>query len=250
MSPNIDHEQPCRAIRKKPVSFIALSLFFCRTFLPSLPFYSRAAALIATCQVNLDTLEPQQLAQVKKQLEEELEHLTSSFAQLHGAHNKFKECLRCVQSRAADSKGTPNAPKQSQRGRAGGEGSKETGANEKKKTNAKIGGVNRFESSLGPVDQLSLCERRVDEHRHGLGGRGHWVLDRKGQPDVVCPFGWKRGSNNRQKLKSAETFYDLKIKEIGNNLKELEAIVQRKQMNVRTIEEGMFAKSHETIYSH
>ncbi|QYS99247.1 Prefoldin, alpha subunit [Trichoderma simmonsii] len=56
--------------------------------------------------INLDTLEPQQLAQVKKQLEEELEHLTSSFAQLHGAQNKFKECLRCVQARAADSQGS------------------------------------------------------------------------------------------------------------------------------------------------
>lgn len=54
--------------------------------------------------VNLDTLEPQQLAQVKKQLDEELEHLTNSYAQLHGAQNKFKDCLRCVESRtkAAD----------------------------------------------------------------------------------------------------------------------------------------------------
>jgi prefoldin alpha subunit len=56
--------------------------------------------------VNLDTLEPQQLAQVKKQLEEELEHLTSSFAQLHGAQNKFKDCLQCVQSRSAAKEGT------------------------------------------------------------------------------------------------------------------------------------------------
>lgn len=56
--------------------------------------------------VNLDTLEPQQLAQVKKQLDEELEHLTSSFSQLHGAQNKFKECLRCVQSRSASKDGT------------------------------------------------------------------------------------------------------------------------------------------------
>lgn len=60
--------------------------------------------------VNLDTLEPQQLAQVKKQLEEELEHLTNSFSQLHGAQNKFRECLRCVQSRAADSQGTSRLP--------------------------------------------------------------------------------------------------------------------------------------------
>lgn len=41
-----------------------------------------------------------------------------------------------------------------------------------------------------------------------------------------------------QKLKSAATFYENKIKELTNSLKELEAIVQQKQMNVRTIEEG------------
>jgi prefoldin alpha subunit len=58
--------------------------------------------------VNLDTLEPQQLAQVKKQLDEELEHLTSSYAQLHGAQNKFKDCLRCVNTRSAASNGAPS----------------------------------------------------------------------------------------------------------------------------------------------
>lgn len=39
----------------------------------------------------------QQLSQVKKQLDEELEHLTSSFTQLHAAQSKFRDCLRCVQ---------------------------------------------------------------------------------------------------------------------------------------------------------
>ncbi|CAG1987710.1 unnamed protein product [Fusarium graminearum] len=57
-------------------------------------------------QINLDTLEPQQLAQVKKQLDEELEHLTTSFAQLHAAQNKFKDCLRCVKSRSGAPEGT------------------------------------------------------------------------------------------------------------------------------------------------
>ncbi|ORY56683.1 prefoldin subunit [Pseudomassariella vexata] len=47
--------------------------------------------------VNLDSLSSQQLSQVKKQLDEELEHLTSSFTQLHAAQSKFRECLRCVQ---------------------------------------------------------------------------------------------------------------------------------------------------------
>ncbi|KAK1989466.1 prefoldin [Colletotrichum cereale] len=49
--------------------------------------------------INLETLDVQQLSQVKKQLEEELEHLTNSFAQLHSAQAKFRECLRCVKSR-------------------------------------------------------------------------------------------------------------------------------------------------------
>ncbi|KAK1769906.1 c-myc binding protein [Phialemonium atrogriseum] len=46
--------------------------------------------------VSLDSLNPQQLTQVKKQLDDEVEHLTNSFAQLHAAQGKFKECLRCV----------------------------------------------------------------------------------------------------------------------------------------------------------
>ncbi|KAI1265276.1 putative prefoldin subunit 5 [Xylariaceae sp. FL1019] len=46
--------------------------------------------------VNLDTLNPQQLTQVKKQLDQELEHLTSSFTQLQAAQSKFRDCLRCV----------------------------------------------------------------------------------------------------------------------------------------------------------
>lgn len=45
-----------------------------------------------------------------------------------------------------------------------------------------------------------------------------------------------------QNLKSAEKFYNSKVKELGDNLKELEGIVQSKQMNVRTIEEGTFAQ--------
>ncbi|KAI1821089.1 prefoldin [Xylaria intraflava] len=47
--------------------------------------------------VNLDTLNAQQLTQVKNQLDQELEHLTSSFTQLQSAQAKFRDCLRCVQ---------------------------------------------------------------------------------------------------------------------------------------------------------
>ena len=50
-------------------------------------------------QVNLDSLTPQQLSAVKKQLDEEVEHLSTSYSQLLAAQNKFKECLRCVQGK-------------------------------------------------------------------------------------------------------------------------------------------------------
>jgi len=48
--------------------------------------------LVGTDRLNVD-----QLSQVKKQIEEELEHLTTSYAQLQGAQIKFKECLGAVQ---------------------------------------------------------------------------------------------------------------------------------------------------------
>lgn len=41
-----------------------------------------------------------------------------------------------------------------------------------------------------------------------------------------------------QNLKSAATFYDNKVEELGANLKDLELIIQRKQQNARSIEEG------------
>ncbi|KAF7860806.1 hypothetical protein EAF04_008324 [Stromatinia cepivora] len=47
-------------------------------------------------QIDLTTLTTPQLSQVKKQLDDELEHLTSSFQQLRAAQNKFRECLRCI----------------------------------------------------------------------------------------------------------------------------------------------------------
>ncbi|KAJ2973791.1 hypothetical protein NQ176_g6407 [Zarea fungicola] len=130
--------------------------------------------------VNLDTLEPQQLAQVKKQLDEELDHLTSSFQQLHGAQTKFKECLRCVNTRSESSK-----------------------------------------SSNAVLVPLT----------NSLYVRGELTNTETVLVDVGTGFLVEK------KLKSAATFYESKIKELTNSLRELEAIVQQKQMNVRTIEE-------------
>jgi len=46
--------------------------------------------------VDLASLSTQQLSQVKKQLDDELEHLTNSFTQLRAAQAKFRECLRSI----------------------------------------------------------------------------------------------------------------------------------------------------------
>ncbi len=48
------------------------------------------------CTVDIATLSVQQLSQVKKQLDEELEHLTSSFAKLRAAQSRFQECLKSI----------------------------------------------------------------------------------------------------------------------------------------------------------
>jgi hypothetical protein len=52
--------------------------------------YSRALL------VDLASLSTQQLSQVKKQLDDELEHLTNSFSQLRAAQAKFRECLKSI----------------------------------------------------------------------------------------------------------------------------------------------------------
>jgi prefoldin alpha subunit len=52
-------------------------------------------------EVDLASLSTQQLSQVKKQLDDELEHLTSSFTQLRAAQAKFRECLKSIEGGVA-----------------------------------------------------------------------------------------------------------------------------------------------------
>ena len=48
--------------------------------------------------MNLGSLSSQQLLQVKKQLDDELEHLNDSFNRLRGAQAKFGECMISIQA--------------------------------------------------------------------------------------------------------------------------------------------------------
>ncbi|TFK98341.1 Prefoldin alpha subunit, partial [Pterulicium gracile] len=56
-------------------------------------------------QVNITDLSVAQLAQVKKQLEDELTHLTNSFAQLKAAQTKFNGCIDNITEVKPESKG-------------------------------------------------------------------------------------------------------------------------------------------------
>ncbi|KAF9557542.1 Prefoldin alpha subunit [Agrocybe pediades] len=55
--------------------------------------------------VNVADLDIAQLSEVRKQLEDELTHLTNSFAQLKQAQAKFKACLENVQEVKPQNKG-------------------------------------------------------------------------------------------------------------------------------------------------
>ncbi|WVQ94010.1 prefoldin, alpha subunit [Kwoniella sp. CBS 9459] len=56
-------------------------------------------------QVNITDLDPTQLQEVKKQLDQELDHLTSSYSQLKQAQTKFRSCVDNVNSLTPSSKG-------------------------------------------------------------------------------------------------------------------------------------------------
>ncbi|KAJ7741222.1 Prefoldin [Mycena maculata] len=56
-------------------------------------------------QVSVTDLDVSQLADVRRQLEEELNHLTNSFAQLKQAQAKFKACIQNVAEIKPSNKG-------------------------------------------------------------------------------------------------------------------------------------------------
>ncbi|KAJ7058525.1 Prefoldin alpha subunit [Mycena amicta] len=58
-------------------------------------------------QISVTDLDIPQLADVRRQLEEELNHLTNSFAQLKQAQTKFKVCVENVKEVKPDNKDKP-----------------------------------------------------------------------------------------------------------------------------------------------
>ncbi|KUI63151.1 putative prefoldin subunit 5 [Cytospora mali] len=134
--------------------------------------------------VSLDSLSAQQLTAVKKQLDEEVEHLTTSFAQLQAAQIKFKDCLRCVKTQGA--------------------------SQDKKEILVPL------TNSLYVKGNLSSPDRVLVDI-----GTGFFV-----EKDV----------------ESASEFYEGKIKDLGGNITDLEAIVQNKSNTLRAVEEVLKQK--------
>ncbi|KAK1926268.1 Prefoldin [Papiliotrema laurentii] len=60
---------------------------------------------MAEQQVSITDLDPAQLQEVKKQLDQELDHLTTSYQQLKQAQSKFKSCVTDVNQLGPESKG-------------------------------------------------------------------------------------------------------------------------------------------------
>ncbi|ORY25160.1 Prefoldin [Naematelia encephala] len=60
---------------------------------------------MAEQQVQLQDLDPAQLQEVKKQLDQELDHLTNSYQQLKQAQSKFRACANDINELTPSSKG-------------------------------------------------------------------------------------------------------------------------------------------------
>ncbi|KAJ9095030.1 hypothetical protein QFC21_005823 [Naganishia friedmannii] len=62
---------------------------------------------MAEQQVQLTDLNFQQLQEVKRQLDEEVEHLTTSFGQLKQAQSKYRSCVLDIEQVKPDAAGNP-----------------------------------------------------------------------------------------------------------------------------------------------
>ncbi|KAK1599919.1 prefoldin [Colletotrichum navitas] len=130
--------------------------------------------------INLEMLDVQQLSQVKKQLEEELEHLTNSFAQLHSAQAKFRECVRCIKSRPGSDIGE--------------------------------------KSVLVPLTNSLYVRGEISDPKH-----------------VIVDVG--TGFYVEKDTESAERFYKAKVQQLLNSTQDLESIIQRKSLNIQSVED-------------
>ena len=141
--------------------------------------------------VDLESLTPQQLMQVKKQFDDELETLNSSFNSLRGAQTRFSECYKCI--------------------------------------DVGVTNVAEGKSILVPLTTSLYVPGMLASHDKVLVDVGTGFFVEKTTED-------------------AKTFYMDKTKELGQNLKELEGILQGKANNLRVVEEGRHARKELCVF--
>ncbi|KYG43330.1 hypothetical protein M433DRAFT_362801 [Acidomyces richmondensis BFW] len=136
-------------------------------------------------EFDLASLSIPQLSQVKKQLDDEVQHLTSSYQNLRSAQQKFRDCISSVKNGVAESiKDKP---------------------------------------LLVPLTSSLYVPGKLADAEHVVVDVGTGFYVEKSTADV-------------------QKFYASKIEELGENIKDLESIVNSKANNLRVVEEVLRQK--------
>lgn len=158
--------------------------------------------LIHFCVVNLDALSVQQLSQVKKQFDEEVQHLTNSYQNLRVAQQKFKDCVVSVKDGIAESAQGKCSDRYA-----------------------------RKQNADKCLDKTLLVPLTSSLYVPGkLASTSHVLVD------VGTGFYVEKSTNDAIK------FYNGKIEELAANIKQLENVVNGKADNLRMIEEVLRQK--------
>ncbi|KAK7543629.1 Prefoldin subunit-domain-containing protein [Phyllosticta citricarpa] len=168
--------------------------------------------------VDLASLSVQQLSQLKKQLDTELEHLTGSFQSLRGAQTRFRDCLKSINTGVSSgSTGTPLA--------------------------------HRYAPAIHtpPTSPQYLPSCRATFPRCldkpilvPLTSSLYVPGTLANLSSVLVDIG--TGFYVEKSTADAADFYDRKIKDLEKNLKDLEAIVTGKSGNLRVVEDVLRQK--------
>ncbi|EJT98135.1 Prefoldin alpha subunit [Dacryopinax primogenitus] len=160
-----------------------------------------------TQSVSVTDLELPQLQDVKRQLDEEISHLTNSYAQLKQAHSKFKTCLDCVKEvRPGNARKTILVP---------------------------------LSSSLYVNGKLSDPEKVLIDV-----GTGYYVSKVCLSTPTACHFNlssiscihlFRQSLTSKQTRDQAASHYQQKIEFVDGNLKKVQETIEKKQENLNLV---------------
>ncbi|KAF2761664.1 Prefoldin-domain-containing protein [Pseudovirgaria hyperparasitica] len=161
-------------------------------------------------QIDLTSLSAQQLSQLKKQLDSELEHLTSSFQSLRTAQSRFRDCLKSIK--------TVEAQKES--------GTEARYMHRRTKAHPHLIPLTSSLYVPGHFSHIAPSELSLE----GTGS----------EPELLVDVG--TGFFVSKSPKHATEFYNDKIKDLEASLKELEGVINAKGQNSRVVEDVLRQK--------